>query len=144
MFGCHFQKFIYITAMAAKVAQCTVRMFMIIAIVILIIACINYVNLSTARSMFVQKKLASARLLVLQNFNCFFSLLLKQHCFLFFAVIISINTYFYSIAAIVQPDFRQRNRHQFFRLSYLDCNSFIHYWYAYYLQYLSSYFIVFL
>jgi putative ABC transport system permease protein len=59
----------------------TLLMFMTIAILILIIACINYVNLSTARSMLSSKDVSLRKSVGRENSSCSCSLLLKQHYF---------------------------------------------------------------
>jgi putative ABC transport system permease protein len=55
----------------------TVRMFVIIAIVILIIACINYVNLSTARSMLRAKEVSLRKIVGANRWQLFFQFIVE-------------------------------------------------------------------
>ncbi len=66
----------------------TVRMFMIIAILILIIACINYVNLSTARAMLRSKEVSLRKIVGAARWQLFFQFIVET--ILLFAFAISI------------------------------------------------------
>jgi putative ABC transport system permease protein len=55
----------------------TVRMFVIIAIIILIIACINYVNLSTARSMLRAKEVSLRKIVGASRWQLFFQFIIE-------------------------------------------------------------------
>lgn len=69
----------------------TVRMFIIIAILILVIACINYVNLSTARSMLRAKEVSLRKIVGAAKWQLFMQFIVET-CMLFvFAVIIALT-----------------------------------------------------
>ena len=68
----------------------TVRMFMIIAIIILIIACINYVNLSTARSMLRSKEVSLRKIVGAARLQLFFQFIAETTLLFVFAVVISL------------------------------------------------------
>ncbi|MEO8819327.1 MAG: ABC transporter permease, partial [Ginsengibacter sp.] len=68
----------------------TVRMFMIIAILILIIACINYVNLSTARSMLRSKEVSLRKIVGAARWQLFLQFIIETTMLFAFAVIISL------------------------------------------------------
>ncbi|HVX26099.1 MAG TPA: ABC transporter permease [Parafilimonas sp.] len=68
----------------------TVRMFMIIAILILIIACINYVNLSTARSMLRSKEVSLRKIVGAARLQLFFQFIIETTLLFVFAIIISL------------------------------------------------------
>lgn len=68
----------------------TVRMFMFIAIIILIIACINYVNLSTARSMLRSKEVSLRKVVGAARLQLFFQFLVETALLFVFAVVISL------------------------------------------------------
>ncbi len=68
----------------------TVRMFMIIAILILIIACINYVNLSTARSMLRSKEVSLRKIVGAAKFQLFLQFIIETTLLFAFAVVISL------------------------------------------------------
>jgi putative ABC transport system permease protein len=55
----------------------TVRMFFIIAILILVIACINYVNLSTARSMLRAKEVSLRKIVGAGRAQLFFQFIIE-------------------------------------------------------------------
>jgi len=55
-----------------------VRIFLIIAILILLIACINYVNLSTARSMFRYKEVSVRKIIGATKNNLFFQFIIES------------------------------------------------------------------
>ena len=61
----------------------TVRMFMIIAILILIIACINYVNLSTARSMLRAKEVSLRKIVGAARLQLFMQFIVETALLLF-------------------------------------------------------------
>lgn len=68
----------------------TVRMFMIIAILILIIACINYVNLSTARSMLRSKEVSLRKIVGAARWQLFLQFIIETLLLFVFAIIISL------------------------------------------------------
>ena len=68
----------------------TVRMFMIIAILILIIACINYVNLSTARSMLRSKEVSLRKIVGAAKLQLFLQFIIETTLLFAFAVIIAL------------------------------------------------------
>jgi putative ABC transport system permease protein len=74
----------------------TVRMFMFIAIIILIIACINYVNLSTARSMLRSKEVSLRKIVGAARLQLFFQFIVETTLLFVFAVIISL-TFVYTL-----------------------------------------------
>ncbi|MES1216387.1 MAG: FtsX-like permease family protein, partial [Bacteroidota bacterium] len=67
-----------------------VRMFIIIAIVILAIACINYVNLSTARSMLRAKEVSLRKIVGAAKAQLFLQFILETALLFVFAAILSI------------------------------------------------------
>ena len=68
----------------------TVRMFMIIAILILLIACINYVNLSTARSMLRSKEVSLRKIVGAARWQLFLQFMVETVLLFGFAVLISL------------------------------------------------------
>ena len=68
----------------------TVRMFLIIAILILIIACINYVNLSTARSMLRSKEVSLRKIVGAARWQLFLQFIIETTMLFVFAIIISL------------------------------------------------------
>jgi len=72
----------------------TVRMFMIIAILILVIGCINYVNLSTARSMLRAKEVSLRKIVGAARFQLFMQFIVETTIlFVFAAAIASLLVY---------------------------------------------------
>ncbi len=69
----------------------TVRMFMIIAILILIIACIYYVNLSTARSMLRSKEVSLRKIVGAARLQLFLQFIVETVLLFVFAIIISLT-----------------------------------------------------
>ena len=65
----------------------TVLMFMIIAILILIIACINYVNLSTARSMLRSKEVSLRKIVGAAKLQLFMQFIIETTLLFIFAII---------------------------------------------------------
>ncbi len=63
----------------------TVRMFMIIAILILIIACINYVNLGTARSMLRAKEVSLRKIVGAEKWQLFLQFIVETSLLFVFA-----------------------------------------------------------
>ena len=80
----------------------TVRMFMIIAILILIIACINYVNLSTARSMLRSKEVSLRKIVGAARWQLFFQFIVETTLLFVFAIIISL-----ALVYVLLPLFNQ-------------------------------------
>lgn len=68
----------------------TVRMFAIIALVILIIACINYVNLSTARSLLRSKEVSLRKIVGAGKFELFMQFIVETALLFFIAAILAI------------------------------------------------------
>jgi len=68
----------------------TVRMFMIIAILILIIACINYVNLSTARSMLRSKEVSLRKIVGAARLQLFLQFIIETTLLFVFAISMSL------------------------------------------------------
>ncbi|MET4081822.1 putative ABC transport system permease protein [Pedobacter sp. UYP30] len=68
----------------------TVNMFMIISILILIIACINYVNLSTARSMMRAKEVSLRKIIGAERWQLFLQFIIETTLLFVLAVIISL------------------------------------------------------
>ena len=69
----------------------TVRMFIIIALLILIIACINYVNLSTARSMLRAKEISLRKIVGAAKFQLFMQFIIETALLFVMATILSIG-----------------------------------------------------
>ncbi|MFL9483581.1 ABC transporter permease [Chitinophagaceae bacterium LWZ2-11] len=68
----------------------TVRMFIIIALVILLIACINYVNLSTARSMLRSKEVSLRKIVGAGRMQLFLQFVIETALLFVFAAILSV------------------------------------------------------
>ena len=69
----------------------TVRMFSIIALVILIIACINYVNLSTARSMLRSKEVSLRKIVGAAKFQLFMQFIVETMVLFLIAAVLAIG-----------------------------------------------------
>lgn len=69
----------------------TVRMFMIIAILILMIACINYINLSTARSMLRSKEVSLRKIVGAAKLQLFLQFIVETAMLFLFSVVISLT-----------------------------------------------------
>jgi putative ABC transport system permease protein len=69
----------------------TVRMFIIIAILILIIACINYVNLSTARSMLRAKEISLRKIVGAAKWQLFIQFIAETGLLFLFATIFALG-----------------------------------------------------
>jgi putative ABC transport system permease protein len=67
----------------------TVRVFVIVAVLILLIACINYVNLSTARAMLRSKEVSVRKIIGAEKKQLFMQFLIETLLFFFIAVILS-------------------------------------------------------
>jgi len=67
----------------------TVRMFIIISLLILIIACINYVNLSTARSMLRAKEISLRKIVGAAKFQLFIQFIIETALLFVLATILS-------------------------------------------------------
>jgi putative ABC transport system permease protein len=80
----------------------TVRMFMIIAILILIIACINYVNLSTARSMLRAKEVSLRKIVGAERWQLFIQFIVETTLLFTLAIVISLT-----LVYILLPLFNQ-------------------------------------
>jgi putative ABC transport system permease protein len=68
----------------------TVRMFIIIAVLILIIACINYVNLSTARSMLRAKEVSLRKIVGAGRLQLFIQFIAETALLFIFATLVSL------------------------------------------------------
>ncbi|CAL1519578.1 ABC transporter permease [Chitinophaga sp. MM2321] len=69
----------------------TVRMFIIIAILILVIACINNVNLSTARSMLRAKEVSLRKIVGATRFHLFMQFVVETALIFFLATVLAIG-----------------------------------------------------
>jgi putative ABC transport system permease protein len=69
----------------------TVRMFFIIAILILVIACINYVNLSTARSMLRAKEVSLRKIVGAGRGQLFFQFIIETTLLFLFATVLGLG-----------------------------------------------------
>jgi putative ABC transport system permease protein len=69
----------------------TVRMFFIIAILILVIACINYVNLSTARSMLRAKEVSLRKIVGAGRAQLFFQFIIETIVLFLFATVLALG-----------------------------------------------------
>lgn len=69
----------------------TVRMFMIIALLILVIACINYVNLSTARSMLRAKEISLRKIVGAAKIQLFMQFVVETAVLFIIATILAIG-----------------------------------------------------
>ncbi|HEY1869809.1 MAG TPA: ABC transporter permease [Chitinophagaceae bacterium] len=68
----------------------TVRIFIIVSILILIIACINYVNLSTARSMLRAKEISMRKIVGASRVQLFFQFMVETALLFLFATILAL------------------------------------------------------
>ncbi len=80
----------------------TVRMFMIIAILILVIACINYVNLSTARSMLRAKEVSLRKIVGAERRQLFMQFIVETTLLFVFAAVIAVT-----LVYVLMPYFNQ-------------------------------------
>jgi putative ABC transport system permease protein len=80
----------------------TVRMFMIIAILILVIACINYVNLSTARSMLRAKEVSLRKIVGAARAQLFMQFITETTLLFVFAIAISLALVYFLMPAFNQ------------------------------------------
>ena len=80
----------------------TVRMFIIIALLILIIACINYVNLSTARSMLRAKEISLRKIVGAARLQLFMQFIVETALLFVIATIMSIGLMY-----LLMPSFNQ-------------------------------------
>jgi putative ABC transport system permease protein len=80
----------------------TVRMFMIIAILILVIACINYVNLSTARAMLRAKEVSLRKIVGAARLQLFMQFIVETAILFAFATTIAV-----ALVYILMPFFNQ-------------------------------------
>lgn len=80
----------------------SVRMFMLVAFVILVIACINYVNLSTARSMLRSKEVSLRKIVGAARFQLFFQFIVETAVLFTIAAILSIGLMY-----VLMPSFNQ-------------------------------------
>lgn len=80
----------------------TVRMFMWIALVILIIACINYVNLSTARSMLRAKEVSMRKIVGAAKWQLFLQFIVETALLFVLAAVLAIG-----VIQILLPYFNQ-------------------------------------
>ena len=69
----------------------TVRMFIIVAMVILAIACINYVNLSTARSMLRAKEVSLRKIVGAARSQLFMQFIVETMLLFLFAVALALT-----------------------------------------------------
>jgi putative ABC transport system permease protein len=69
----------------------TVRIFIIVSILILIMACINYVNLSTARSMLRAKEISMRKIVGASRVQLFFQFMVETALLFLFATILALG-----------------------------------------------------
>jgi putative ABC transport system permease protein len=69
----------------------TVRIFVIVALLILVIACINYVNLSTARSMLRSKEISMRKIIGAAKSQLFFQFIVETAVMFLFATILALG-----------------------------------------------------
>jgi putative ABC transport system permease protein len=67
----------------------TVRIFLLVAVLILIIACINYVNLSTARAMIRSKEVSMRKIIGAARYQLFIQFITESAVLFFFAALFS-------------------------------------------------------
>jgi putative ABC transport system permease protein len=72
----------------------TVRIFIIIAVLILVIACINYVNLSTARSMLRSKEISMRKIIGAAKIQLFIQFIVETALLFSFAALLAIGLVF--------------------------------------------------
>lgn len=80
----------------------TVKMFIIIAILILVIACINYVNLSTARSMLRAKEVSLRKIVGAARLQLFMQFIIETAFLFVFATVIALT-----LAYFLMPFFNE-------------------------------------
>jgi putative ABC transport system permease protein len=91
----------------------TVKMFALIALVILAIACINYVNLSTARSMLRAKEVSLRKIVGAAKWHLFMQFMMETALLFFFAAVLSVGLMY-----LLMPLFNEiSGKHLEFRLS---------------------------
>jgi putative ABC transport system permease protein len=91
----------------------TVKMFALIALVILAIACINYVNLSTARSMLRAKEVSLRKIVGAAKWHLFMQFMIETALLFFFAAVLSVGLMY-----LLMPLFNEiSGKHLAFRLS---------------------------
>jgi len=73
----------------------TVKMFLLIAILILIIACINYVNLSTARAMIRSREVSMRKIIGASRWQLFIQFIIESVVLFFFASILSFSIIYF-------------------------------------------------
>jgi putative ABC transport system permease protein len=79
-----------ITADGNQSAMQTVRIFLMVAILILCIACINYVNLSTARSLLRSKEVSMRKIMGAARTQLFFQFIIESALLFLFASLLSL------------------------------------------------------
>jgi len=80
----------------------TVRMFAIVAIVLLAIACINYVNLATARAMLRAKEISMRKIIGAERFQLFIQFILESALLFAFAALLA-----FALMHLLLPYFNQ-------------------------------------
>ena len=78
----------------------TVRIFIAIALLILAIACINYVNLSTARSMLRSKEISMRKIVGAAKFHLFLQFIIETALLFVIAAVFAV-----SVAYVLMPVF---------------------------------------
>jgi putative ABC transport system permease protein len=91
MFGYHFKKFIYTARMAGDGGIGIIRIFIVVAILILVIACINYINLSTARSMLRAKEVSLRKIVGAARWQLFMQFIVETMLLFLFAVTLALT-----------------------------------------------------
>ncbi len=85
----------------------TVRMFIIIALLILLIACINYVNLSTARSMLRAKEVSVRKIIGAARFQLFLQFIVETALLFFIATIFALVSVYFLMPVFNQVSEKQ-------------------------------------
>lgn len=78
-----------ITAEGNTTAMQTVMIFLVVAVLILIIACINYVNLSTARSMLRSKEVSMRKIIGATRYQLFIQFIIESLLLFLFASLVA-------------------------------------------------------
>ena len=85
----------------------TVRIFIVIALLILVIACINYVNLSTARSMLRSKEISMRKIVGAAKFHLFLQFIVETALLFLIATVFSILVIYLLIPVFNQVSGKQ-------------------------------------
>ncbi len=80
----------------------TVKVFLVVSILILLIACINYVNLSTARSIVRAKEVSIRKIIGAQKMQLFFQFIIESVIFFSFSLVLA-----FLLVALLMPFYNQ-------------------------------------